>query len=467
VGGRGIPALDQDTEIGRVVRERDQALEQLSSASEILKIISSSPGDLKPVFQAMLANAVRLCQAKFGVLWLAEGDRFRSVALHDPPPSFRQAREREPLVQFGPHSGSGRAIRTKRVIHIADLMNDQGYLKRDRRLVGLVETGGARAAVFTPLVKDNEVIGTLVLFRQNVGPFTDKQIALVQNFAAQAVIAIENTRLLNELRQSLEQQTATADVLRVISSSPGELEAVFQTMLANATRLCEANFGVLQLYEDGGLRVVAMHNPPPAFAEIRRREPVLHPGPLTAPARVVATKQLLHITDLAQEAAYREGDPGAVRFVETAGARTLLMVPMLKEDALVGTISIYRQEVRSFTDKQIELVQNFAAQAVIAIENTRLLNDLNKLNQELEQRRRDRAHEQAAPFPAAASRRFNRRVWNGKAAGKPSPGDNRALLRSARFYRLLGKLGPGRRYGPATRVPCGHRRDHHKVQRHA
>ena len=222
----------------QLARERDEALEQLSGASEVLKVIGSSSGDLKPVFQTMLAKAVGLCQAKFGVLWLREGDRFRSVALHNVPVSQRQAREREPLVQFGPHSGSGRAIRTKRAVHIPDLMNDEGYLKRDPRLIALVETGGARAAVLTPLLKDNEVIGIWVVFRQEVGPFTDKQMALVENFAAQAVIAIENARLLNELRQrttdlseSLEQQTATSDILGVISSSPGELQAVFDIIL--------------------------------------------------------------------------------------------------------------------------------------------------------------------------------------------------------------------------------------------
>src|SRR4029077_16190487 len=177
-------------------------------------------------------------------------------------------------VQFGPHSGSGRAIRTKRAVHIPDLMNDEGYLKRDPRLIALIETGGARAAVFTPLLKDNEVIGILVVFRQEVGPFTDKQMALVENFAAQAVIAIENARLLNELHQrtsdlteSLEQQTATSEVLKVISSSPGELKPVFNAMLENATRLCEAKFGVLFRSEGDGLRAVALHGAPLAYAE--------------------------------------------------------------------------------------------------------------------------------------------------------------------------------------------------------
>src|SRR5215472_3976742 len=247
----------------QLVRERDEALEQLSGASEVLKVIGSSSGDLKPVFQTMLAKAVGLCQAKFGVLWLREGDRFRSVALHYVPVSQRQAREREPLVQFGPHSGSGRAIRTKRAVHIPDLMNDEGYLKRDPRLVALVETGGARAAVFTPLLKDNEVIGILVVFRQEVGPFTDKQMALVENFAAQAVIAIENARLLSELRQrtadlseSLEQQTATSEVLQVINSSPGDLARVFDAMIENARALCDAPYGNMMIREGERFRAI-------------------------------------------------------------------------------------------------------------------------------------------------------------------------------------------------------------------
>ena len=298
---RNTSTANRQTEPAQLARERDEALEQLSAASEVLKIIGSSLGDLQPVFQTMLAKAVRLCQAQFGILFLAEGDCFRSVALYDPPPSLKQRREREPLVQFGPHSGSGRVIRTKRAVHIPDLMNDEGYLKRDPRLVALVEIGGARAAVFAPLLKDNEVIGILVLFRQKVGPFTDRQIALVQNFAAQAVIAIENTRLLNELRESLQQQTATSEVLGVISSSPGELEPVFQAMLENAVRICEAKFGVLYLSDGDGFRVGAMRNAPPAYAELRRREPVMRPNPRTAIGRAAATKQTVQIADVQAE----------------------------------------------------------------------------------------------------------------------------------------------------------------------
>jgi signal transduction histidine kinase/putative methionine-R-sulfoxide reductase with GAF domain len=359
----------------QLARERDEALEQLSGASEVLKVIGSSSGDLKPVFQTMLAKAVGLCQAKFGVLWLREGDRFRSVALHNVPVSQRQAREREPLVQFGPHSGSGRAIRTKRAVHIPDLMNDEGYLKRDPRLIGLVETGGARAAVFTPLLKDNEVIGILVLFRQEVGPFTDKQIALLQNFAAQAVIAIENTRLLNELRESLQQQTATAEVLRVISSSPGELEPVFQNLLDNATRLCAADFGLMAQYNGSSFQLMAQLGGDRDYVEYLQREP-FHPGPETLTGRVLQARGPVQIEDFAKSKGYLDRDPLVVVAVERGGVRTTLGVPMLRENELIGVISLYRQEVRLFTDKQIELLQNFAAQAVIAIENARLLNEL-------------------------------------------------------------------------------------------
>ena len=225
------------------------------------------------------------------------------------------------------------------------------------------------------MLKEKELVGAILIYRQEVRPFSDTQIELVTGFASQAVIAIENTRLLNELRESLQQQTATAEVLKVISGSPGELEPVFQAMLTNATRICEANFGVLFLYEDGAFRTVALHNAPAAFAEERQRNPVLRPHPGTGLGRVAATKQTVQIADAQAEPAYH-ADPARAAFLQLAGARTFVTVPMLKEGELVGAIAIYRQEVRPFTDKQIELVTNFAAQAVIAIENARLLHEL-------------------------------------------------------------------------------------------
>jgi GAF domain-containing protein len=226
------------------------------------------------------------------------------------------------------------------------------------------------------MLKDGRLVGAISIYRQEVRPFTDKQIALLQNFSNQAVIAIENARLLNELRESLQQQTATAEVLRVISSSPGELEPVFESMLANATGICEAKFGSLYLYDGENFRVGALHNAPAAFAEFRRREPVFHPPPGTGLAQIVATKRTDHARDITLQKGYVDRNPIVVAAVELGGFRTVLTVPMLKDDDLIGCISIYRQEVRPFTDKQIDLVTNFAAQAVIAIENGRLLNEL-------------------------------------------------------------------------------------------
>ena len=380
---RGLSAASLQDQLDQRTRELNEALEQQQATAEVLRVISSSPGDLKPVFQTMLANAVRLCQAKFGILWLAEGDRFRSVALHDVPPVLAQARQREPIVRFGPLSGAGRVLKTKRVLHIDDITNDRGYIERDPRVVALVELGGARTVVFAPLLKDNEVIGTLVLYRQEVRPFTDKQIALAQNFAAQAVIAIENTRLLNELRQrtadlteSLEQQTATSEVLRVISSSPGELEPVFEAMLENATRICEAHFGTLLRYDDGKFLMLAGFNTPPELAELNRQRGAFVPLAGTVLDRVMRTKAASHTADDAANP-----NPGAP--TRLGGARSTVSVPMLKDDALIGAIVIYRQEVRPFTDKQIALLRNFAAQAVIAIENTRLLNELRQRTADL------------------------------------------------------------------------------------
>jgi len=349
--------------------ELAESLEQQTATSEVLRVISSSPGELEPVFQAMLENATRICEAKFGTLFRFDGKVFHPAAqVGTPPKLFKFYRQRGPFLPE-PHTQLDRVMRTKQVNHTADYAAEAvpGTAAR---------LGGARSTVAVPMLKDNVLIGAIVIYRQEVRPFIDKQIELVQNFAAQAVIAIENARLLSELRESLEQQTATADVLSVISSSTGELEPVFKALLENSTRICDANFGNMFLCENDAYRVAAMHNAPPAFAEIRRREPLFHPGPLSPVARVASTRQLLHIADLSEDAAYKQGDPVVVTFVEKAGVRTLLTVPMLKEGQLIGGIAIYRQEVRPFTDKQVALLQNFAAQAVIAIENTRLLSEL-------------------------------------------------------------------------------------------
>ena len=383
---RSSSAVGQETKVARLTRELKKSREQQTATSEVLKVISSSPGELEPVFNAMLANATRICEAKFGIILQFDGERFRCVAELRSPPVYAEFLKQQG--SFQPLKGShlDRVLRTKQVSHTADYAAE-GIPSPP------VKFGGARSTVDVPMLKDNELVGAFSLYRQEVRPFTDKQIALVTNFAAQAVIAIENTRLLKELQQSLQQQTATADVLKIISSSPGDLQPVFAAMLENATRICEATFGNLLLYEGDAFRLVAMHNAPPAFDESRRRNPLIHPHPRSGLARLVATRQVVHIGDIRVDQGYLEGAPSTVEIADTAGARTGLLVPMLKDNVLVGTIIIYRQEVRPFTEKQIGLVQNFAAQAVIAIENTRLLNDLNKLNQQLEQRVADQVSE--------------------------------------------------------------------------
>src|SRR5262245_22870775 len=369
-------------ELAEALGHLTEALEQQTATSKVLQVISSSSGNLQPVFEIILANAVRICEAKFGTLYLREGDALRVVAMHGAPPSFAEERRRNPVIRPHPDTTLGRAVTKKQTVQIADVQNEPAYVNAPSGYTGaqLAKLAGARTVVAVPMLKESELVGVIIIYRQEVRSFTDKQIELVTNFAAQAVIAIENTRLLNELRESLQQQTATSEVLQVISSSPGELEPAFKAMLESAVRICEANFGNLFLSEGNAFRIVALQSAPPAFAERWQRDPVLSiPDKSEIPlARLARTKQVVHISDLRAEQSYIERDYPIVALIELAGARTYLAVPMLKENELVGAIAIYRQEVRPFTEKQIELVKNLAEQAVFAIENTHLINALSE-----------------------------------------------------------------------------------------
>jgi signal transduction histidine kinase len=369
-------------------RECDEALEQQTATSEVLRVISSSSGELAPVFESLLASVTHLCGAEFGIILLREGDGFRAVALHGATAEYTEARWRAPFIRPAANTGLGRVLETKQVGQIADVQAVAGYVDNPVQAT-IVQLAGVRSKLTVPMLKEEDLIGVIEIGRQEVRPFTDKQIELVKNFAAQAVVAIENARLLNDLRQrtnelteALEQQTATSQVLSVISSSTGELNPVFQTMLANATNICDANFGMLFRCKDGMVNAAAMLGVPPAFAEFWQRGP-RRPGRLTAQGRTMETKQTVQIVDVTTDPAYVEGEPVFVAAVKLGGFRTILNVPMLKENELIGFFSIYRQEVRPFTDKQIELVKNFAAQAVIAIENARLLSELRARTDEL------------------------------------------------------------------------------------
>ncbi|MGA6944210.1 MAG: GAF domain-containing protein, partial [Pseudolabrys sp.] len=370
-------------ENARLLTELRESLQQQTATADVLKVISSSPGDMKPVFEAMLTNALRICEAKFGHLLLYDGERFHATHLHDVPAAYREYWQKHGPIRPSPNTGLGRIVRERQMFHIPDLKADPAYAAGDPLRVVTVDEAGARSFVGVPMLKEDKLVGAIVIYRQEVRPFTERQIELLKNFAAQAVIAIENTRLLNELRQrtddlteSLEQQTATSEVLRIISSSPGDLEPVFEAMLQNSVRICEAGFGQMFLCEGDNVRLVAAVGVPTVLVEFDKQRGAFQPSPGGGLDGVMRTKQVVHIADLLSEhASYPPTRLG--------GARSYIAVPMLKENKLVGAIAIYRQEVRPFTDKQIDLVKNFAAQAVIAIENTRLLNELRQRTADL------------------------------------------------------------------------------------
>jgi class 3 adenylate cyclase len=361
-------------ENARLLTETREALEQQTATAEVLQVINSSPGNLTPVFEAMLDRALALCDAAFGIMLTFDGRQFHHGAVRGVPEAFAEYRARN-LPVFGPETSPGRHRSGENIVHFPDMMALNSYKNREPGSE-VVDLGGARTLLSVALRSNTDLLGTLAIYRQEVRPFSDKQIGLLQNFAAQAVIAMENARLLTETREALEQQTATAEVLQVINSSPGDLTPVFEAMLDKALRLCEASLGGLGRFDGECFHPLAVRG----FSGLR--EPVT-PQPGSASHRLVSGERIVHIPDITDTAAYRAGVPSRRTLADVGGARTALWVALHKDGALLGHFVIYRREVRPFSDKQIALLQNFAAQAVIAMENARLLGELRQRTEEV------------------------------------------------------------------------------------
>ena len=368
-------------EVQAKTRDLTEALTYQTGSANILNVIASSPTDVEPVLKAVVESACALCEAYDAVVMLKDGDELR-VGAHQGPISM--SRRRWPTDRT---SISGRAMADRRPVHVRDVLSDEGAEFAVAREMSRIDR--CHTLLGAPLLREGESIGAIVLRRAEVHPFSDKQIALLQTFADQAVIALGNVRLFEEvqartreLSESLQQQTATSEVLQIISSSPSDLAPVFDKMLENATRVCGAEFGSMMLIEDGSARQVALYNAPAALAAARA-DRVFHPQPQGPMATVIQTRQAVQVADMRTTPGYLERHQTTLELVDLGGARTVAVVPMLREDDVIGTITIYRQEIRPFSDKQIELVSNFAKQAVIAIENARLLRELRQRTDDL------------------------------------------------------------------------------------
>jgi signal transduction histidine kinase len=364
------------SEIVRLTRELTDIHQQQATMADVLRVIGSASGDLEPVFATMLANAVRLSDANNGVINRWDGEELRLIATHNMPPAFTELRRRLSY-RPGQHSASGRMLVTRQPVHIADLAADEAYIQGNPPTVAAVELASVRTTLAVPLLKHDELIGSFTVGRREVRPFTDKQIEVVQNFAAQAVVAIENARLLNELQQSRQQQVATADVLKIISHSTFELPAVLDTLVESAVRLCNADLAAVHRRPSTDQQIIAVYGGPPDHKDAASQVP-FEGGRGSVIARTVLEGKTVHVADVLAEPDYELREEQ-----KRIGFRTVLGVPLRREGVTIGVIVLMRLTVRPFTENQIELAENFAAQAVIAIENTRLLTELRRRTDEL------------------------------------------------------------------------------------
>jgi GAF domain-containing protein/nitrogen-specific signal transduction histidine kinase len=370
-------------ENARLLTEQREALDRQRAMTEVLQVINANPGNLSPVFDTVLEKALQLSDAKFGALLTYDGELFHSEASRNIP---------QPVMEFAarglrPEPGTPiyRMAQGESVVHLADIRDDDAYRSGAPTQVVTADLAGARSQLTVAMRNDHALLGVINVFRTEVQPFNPAQISLVEALAAQAVIATENARLITETREALERQTATAEVLGAINASPGNLSPVFDAILEHAMRLCNGAFGSLYTYDGNAFHTAALRGVPEAFAEFRRNNP---PQPRAgAPlARMLETRRTVHTLDLMADPGYLAGDARSRSLSEIGGARTAIAVPLVKDKAVLGFVTVYRQEVRAFSNKQIELLENFAAQAVIAMENARLLYELQRRTEELAQR---------------------------------------------------------------------------------
>ena len=372
---RALSVPQRQTKASRLARALNEAIEQQRATSEILRLIGGSAGDLQPVFASILESAVRLCDAHSGVINRWDGRILQLIATHNMPPAYLELRKQSPY-HPDQHSASGRMLTSRRPIHIADLALDRAYFERNPPTVAAVEMAGLRTALAVPMWKDDELIGSFTVGRREVRPFTDQQIEISRNFAAQAVVAIENARLLRELQETLRQQSAAADVLKLISRSTFDLQAVLDTLVELAVQLCGADLAALHPHR-AYFRAFAIYGGPANHREVAG-ELYFEPGRGSVIARAALEGRPVQVADVLADPEYTLRDAQ-----QRLGYRTVLGVPLLRENEPIGVMALMRATVRPFTDQQIELVQSFAAQAVIAIENSRLLTELRQRTDEL------------------------------------------------------------------------------------